>query len=230
VIKAKEFRLKVSSIKFSLLRNIAGLLSMLLMFYVLKHIPVATGVLLLNTSSLFVPLMMFILFRQKTSLPVILFTLLGFLGVVIVLFPAIQKQHADLIFLLLGILSAFFAALAYIAIKKLSQHDSPLQIIFYFYLTGTVVLLLFSHNWITPSANQLTLLAMVGLFGLLFQLGMNYALKFAAITTIVPFVFTGVIFAGCFDWLLWSTLPSIYFWIGCITISIAICSITKLNA
>jgi len=227
IFRDKSFSFRVTQPAYFALRNIAGLLSMLLMFYSLKYLPVSTSVLLMNTSSFFVPLFIFLIFREKTDPGVIFFTLSGFIGVYIVSLS--PQKEISVFYMLVGLSAAALAALAYIGINQLSKHHSPLQIVFWFYLMCSIILPVVSgYQWVVPSWQELGLLVMVGLSGLIFQLFIARALKNKNITVVTPFIFTGVIFATVLDWLIWSDTPAPQFWLGA-TVIIASVSMLALR-
>ncbi len=53
LIKDGDFKVDMSQWKFLVLRNLAGIASMLLTFYAIKYLPISIAVLLMNTSTLF---------------------------------------------------------------------------------------------------------------------------------------------------------------------------------
>ena len=67
LIKDGDFKVDMSQWKFLILRNLAGIASMLLTFYAIKYLPISIAILLMNTSALFVPLLLFF-FKVKTPL------------------------------------------------------------------------------------------------------------------------------------------------------------------
>lgn len=228
VIKDSQFSFRVSNFKYSLLRNSAGLLSMLLMFYSLKYLPVSIAILLSNTSALFVPLFMLLIFKSKTSVSTLLCTGLGFVGVCIIFYTP-QTEVAGLYFFM-GVLSAALAALAYIGIKELSKDHAPLQIIFYFYISGTIAIPLFTaYGWVLPSWRDAVSLVMVGVFGLIFQVFVTKALKLSNLSEITPFIFVGVILAAILDWFFWNNAPATRFWLGAAVIVFSICMLSQLK-
>lgn len=228
VYKDANFSFTVIQPGYFALRNIAGLASMILMFYSLKHLPLSTSVLLTNTASLFAPLFTYLLYRQTTSLPAIACTVIGFAGVCFMLYST--PEEFPKMYLLTGLASAALAALAYIGIKQLSKQNSALKIVFFFHLISSVVLpLFFASEWIVPSQHELLLMIMVGIFGLIFQVCVTKAFVRADIAAITPYIFTGVIFSGFIDWLLWNTAPSANFWYGAIVIVAAISILTKIS-
>ncbi|MGL4859950.1 MAG: DMT family transporter [Enterobacteriaceae bacterium] len=228
ILKTKNFSFKITRSGYFILRNGAGLISILLMFYSLKFLPVSTAVLLMNTASLFIPLFVFLMFREKTALLVIVCTITGFIGVYIVL--VVQQKETSNIYLAIGLVSAAFAALAYISLKVISKYESSLQIVFYFHLISSIIIpMVTAYNWVLPSWYELYLLIMVGVFGLMYQIFITKALQCTNITAITPFAFVGVIFSSMLDWIIWGNSPSVYFWIGATIIIGSVTVLTKLR-
>lgn len=52
LIKDGDFKVDMSQWKFLVLRNLAGIASMLLTFYAIKYLPISIAILLMNTSTL----------------------------------------------------------------------------------------------------------------------------------------------------------------------------------
>ena len=65
MIRDGDFKVELSQWPFLVMRNLAGIASMLLTFYAIKYLPISIAVLLMNTSALFVPLLLFVL-RTRT--------------------------------------------------------------------------------------------------------------------------------------------------------------------
>ena len=140
LIKDGDFKVDMSQWKFLVLRNLAGIASMLLTFYAIKYLPISIAVLLMNTSSLFVPLLLFF-FKVRTPLKVLACSFMGFIGVSIIMLTNgsmnINPLHAGYA---LG--AAVLAAMAFISLQELNKHNSPKNIVFYFHLLGSFL----SHN------------------------------------------------------------------------------------
>ena len=168
LIKDGDFKVDMSQWKFLILRNLAGIASMLLTFYAIKYLPISIAVLLMNTSSLFVPLLLFF-FKVRTPLKVLACSFMGFIGVSIIMLTNgsmnINPLHAGYA---LG--AAVLAAMAFISLQELNKHNSPKNIVFYFHLLGSILLpLFFIAQWEIPTLHGFTLLLLVGGFGLIFQ-------------------------------------------------------------
>ena len=69
----------------------------------------------------------------------------------------------------------------------------------------------------------------MGGFGLIFQLLLTRAFRYAPANVITPFAFTGVIFSSVFDWLFWHHTPNLYFWLGAIVIVGAVSLLAKMK-
>ena len=228
VIKDRDFKVDTRQWKFLILRNAAGVSSMLINFYVVKFLPLSIAVLLMNTSALFIPILL-LFFHQKTPLNVLLCSLIGFLGVSIILLTN-HNGNVDSIYVLIGLSGAVLAGMAFIGLQELNKYNTPKNIVFYFHLIGTFMLpIFFINQWKIPNLYELGLLLLVGGFGLIFQLLLTRAFRYAPANAITPFAFTGVIFSSVFDWLFWHHIPNLYFWLGAIVIVGAVSLLAKMK-
>lgn len=228
VIKDRDFKVDTRQWKFLILRNAAGVSNMLINFYVVKFLPLSIAVLLMNTSALFIPILL-LFFHQKTPLNVLLCSLIGFLGVSIILLTN-HNGNVDPIYVLIGLSGAVLAGMAFIGLQELNKYNTPKNIVFYFHPIGTFMLpVFFINQWKIPNLYELGLLLLVGGFGLIFQLLLTRAFKYAPANIITPFAFTGVVFSSVFDWLFWHHTPNLYFWLGAVIIVGAVSLLAKLK-
>ncbi len=222
IFKKSNQTLKINNMPFFVIRNIAGIGSMLLAFYAIREIPVSISILLMNTAALFVPLIVLLLFKTKTKVSSLICVIVGFIGVAVIV---------PLFYLLLGIGSAILAAIVYCSLQELNKTNSPQNIVFYFHLVGAIVIPLFFFSyWIVPSLYELLLLFLVGLFGIIYQIFLTQSFKFATATEVTPFTFMGVIFSSLFDWFIWDNFPSLNFWIGAVIIIGSVSYLAKLDS
>ncbi|EGY34424.1 UAA transporter family [Aggregatibacter actinomycetemcomitans serotype e str. SC1083] len=228
MIRDGDFKVELSQWPFLVMRNLAGIASMLLTFYAIKYLPISIAVLLMNTSALFVPLLLFVL-RTRTPLKVLACSFLGFAGVSIIML-ADSAKHFELLHIGYALGAAFLAAMAFISLQELNKHNSPKNIVFYFHLLGSLLLpLFFAAQWEVPTVHGLLLLLLVGGFGLIFQLLLTRAFKYAPANVITPFAFTGVIFSSICDWLFWYNVPTLNFWIGSLVIILSVSLLAKMR-
>jgi len=154
---------------------------------------------------------------------------LGFAGVSIIMLTDSSK-HFELQHIGYALGAAFLAAMAFISLQELNKHNSPKNIVFYFHLLGSLLLpLFFVTQWTIPSTQGFVLLLLVGGFGLVFQLLLTRAFKYAPANVITPFAFTGVIFSSICDWLFWNNVPTLNFWIGSLVIIVSVSLLAKIR-
>ncbi|PRK46114.1 EamA-like transporter family protein [Haemophilus influenzae] len=159
----------------------------------------------------------------------LLCSLIGFLGVSIILLTN-HNGNVDPIYVLIGLSGAVLAGMAFIGLQELNKYNTPKNIVFYFHLIGTFMLpVFFINQWKIPNLYELGLLLLVGGFGLIFQLLLTRAFKYAPANIITPFAFTGVVFSSVFDWLFWHHTPNLYFWLGAVIIVGAVSLLAKLK-
>ncbi|PJG83963.1 DMT family transporter [Caviibacterium pharyngocola] len=227
--KRRDFRVNRAKLHFFILRNLAGIASMLSLFYSIKHLPVSISVLLMNTSALFVPVIVYLCFGIKTSIKQLCCIFLGFLGVCVILYTNSQQQ-IGLVYALLGLGGAILAAIAYCSVQELNKTYSPQNIVFYFHLIGALMIgVFFFPGWVMPSYHEVVMLLSVGVFGLIFQIFMTKSFKYASAEVITPFMFVGVIFSGICDRLVWGVSLSYSFWSGAALIVLAISGLAKVS-
>lgn len=168
--------LKTSFIAGHLWRGTAGTAALLLSFYGLQYLPLATSVTLSYTSAIFIALLSLIWLKEKPSLKTWSALSLGLLGIALILRPAFE---ANLWFeTLLNLSSGIFSAFALLQVRELSHKGEPIwRIVFYFSLVGTTGAALMATwvGWHKPSLASLPYLLGVGVSGLLAQLAMTRA-------------------------------------------------------
>lgn len=229
MIKDRDFKVEIRQWKFLLLRNLAGVASMLLNFYIVAFLPLSISVLLINTSTLFIPLLL-LFFRQKTPLNVLACSLIGFFGVSMILL-ANHNGSVEPFYVFVGLGGAVLSAMAFISLQELNKHNSPKNIVFYFHLIGTLLLpMFFIHQWKMPDLQEFGLLLLIGSFGLIFQLLLTRAFRHAPANVITPFAFTGVIFSSVFDWLFWDSAPTLSFWLGAVVIIASVTLLARMRS
>ena len=127
-------------------RGLSGTVAMLLFFYCITTLPLATAITLNYTSSLFITLLSLLVYKDRLHLPLSASLVLGFVGVVALLHPTLEREQ----FLngLLGLGSGFLAAVALLNVRELGKLGEPaVRVVFYFNLVAT----LFTGIWMVQS-------------------------------------------------------------------------------
>lgn len=196
-------------------RGITGLISLLMFFYCLTQLPLATAISLNYTWPLFVALFSTLILKEHIHWPLIATVVAGFAGVILLLQPTVAEHQW--FSGLLGMASGFFAAIAYINVKQLGNlGESEWHVVFYFTLISTIVtgawLMFTSFSPIT--GHGLSLLLGTGLTATLAQLAMTRAYHHGATLVVSSLGYSTVLFASLLGIWFWNEILSPVAWLG----------------
>jgi drug/metabolite transporter (DMT)-like permease len=187
------------------IRSLAGLASMYCFFYALAHLRLADAILLNYSIPLFMP------FVERAWLGELFprrfwrVLLLGFAGIVLILKPGLGLFQPVA---LIGVLSALFASVAQVGIRRLTRTEPVERIVFYFGAISTAVSAVpLVREWRMPPATLWALLAGLGVVATLGQLALTRAYSHAPATRVGPFIYCAVVFAALLDWAFWGQWP-----------------------
>lgn len=148
--------------------------------------------------------------------------LVGFCGVIVMLWPyisadAISRQPDTTLALgaLFGFLGASCAAFAMIEVRRLTATESTSAIVIYFSLMTTTFGMLTvvggaidpDWAWRAPSLKQGLFLMLVGVMGGFGQIFLTESYRRAPASTVAPFDYTGMIFAMAWGYFLFGEFP-----------------------
>lgn len=194
--KGREFRTKYPKAHFW--RSLAGSVALLINFYVVLHLPLATASTLQNTSAIFLGLLSIILLKQKPSTIAWISLILGFIGVVILLKPT---TGGDTFVMLLGLISGAISGYAYLQVRQLSLLGEPAwRIVFYFSLLCTVIsgVLAWWFGFRAISLDSMPYIIGLGISALLGQLLLTYAYQVGQKFVVATLSYMTVVFSLIF--------------------------------
>lgn len=199
-----------------IIRSIAALLSLTCMFYALKYVSLADGLLLNNTNALFVPMVAWILLGTKTPYSIWIIILIGFIGVTLVLNP----DHGIWSFAsLIGLASGLFGGISLVQLRQLTKTNTTQQILFYYFLISTIITgIMLIFVWQTPTLHLALLLLGVGVCGTLYQYCVVLSFTYAPVRLMSTLMFIAVLIGAFFDWWFWNNVPTSINIIGMILI------------
>ncbi|WP_323845345.1 DMT family transporter [Microbulbifer magnicolonia] len=197
----------------------------------LRYIPMLDATLLLNTASLFAPLIARTLGGKKEPPMVWVGIAIGFLGVLVVLRPdaAIFNPMAAV-----ALLSGLLLALRMYFISQLNESAPKQRTTFYSLLVGLLACLLVwlltgTHiaNWqahlFTPremlrpwliDSVMLAAVVALGTMAMLQSYFLTLGLHYASVARVAPFRYTAVILAALLDWIIWGQVPGLHACVG----------------
>ena len=186
-------------------RSISGFVSLVMYFFAISMIPLATAVTLNYTSPLFLALLLAFWQRERIRPLLLVATVAGFIGVVLLLRPT---MHSDqLAGGLFGLGSGIISSIAYLNVRKLGEAgESEWRTVFYFSLISAIGGLpwaLAANPFHAIDARGWLLLLGVGGFGALAQLCMTRAYKRGKTMVVASFAYSTVVFSSLFGYWLW---------------------------
>ena len=130
---------------------------------------------------------------------------ISFCGALIIIRPGTEMMQPSL---LLALAAACTLALLQIATRQLARYDSPMTSLFYTALVGALVMsAIVPFHWIPPDAWGWSLFCVLGLFGGASHYAMIKAFEAAPAPTIAPFLYSNLIWATAFGFLVFGDLP-----------------------
>lgn len=211
IVLFKGHSLKSPVVGKQMARAIVGFLSLVCFFVALAHLPLATAITLNYTSPLFVAVLLPFTLNERSSKLLYLAILLGFIGVVLLLKPSIHGS--DALYGMLGLMSGFGAAWAYIYVKQLANIGEPdWRTVFYFTLVSTIgaIAWMLPYRFTPVTWGDLPIIIGLGFSATLAQLAMTRAYRTGNTLTVASLAYTTVIFASLFGAWLWQetlTMP-----------------------
>ena len=198
-------------------RRLTGTISLIAYFYAMTQLPLATAITLNYTSPLWLTLLSTMLLGERFRPRLVLAILLGFVGVALLLRPTFSGANAHAGFI--GLASGFFAACAYVNVKKLGDAgETTWRVVFYFSLVGTVGSALtqtvVGREFNPVNIGNIGLLLGVGAAATFAQLAMTRAYHSGNTLVVGAFAYSTVIFASLAGiFILDERLPPVA-WIG----------------
>jgi len=200
-------------------RGLSGAIAMMLFFYCITTLPLATAITLNYTSSLFLTALTVIVYKDRFHLPLSTSLALGFVGVILLLHPTLEREQFSSG--LLGLLSGFLAGVALLNVRQLGKLGEPaVRVVFYFNL----VTVLFSGLWIVQSEvhplwlSDLPLLFAIGAAATFAQLAMTQAYRIGQTQVVSTLAYGTIAFASLFGLIFWQETLSITGWLGILLI------------
>lgn len=196
-------------------RGLSGTLAMMLFFYCITVLPLATAITLNYTSSLFLSALTVWVLKEKFHAPLSSSLAIGFVGVVLLLHPTLVQDQ--LVPGLLGLISGVLAGVALLNVRQLGLlGESGMRVVFYFNLIATLV----SGAWMLQYPlhpvvlNDLFQLVAIGACATFAQLAMTRAYRTGQTLVVGSLAYSTIVFSALFGLLFWGELLSLSAWFG----------------
>jgi drug/metabolite transporter (DMT)-like permease len=205
-----------------LLRSSIGTFSMLLGFYALSLMPLAEVTAIGFTLPLFATIGAALFLGETVYKSRWWAIFLGFIGVIIMLWPHFtQSAHAHLP-ALLALGATFASAIVTLIVKHLARTESILDMAAYMALFFTVFSLPFAlYVWQPLNISDYVTAIFMGLLANLGHLCWYKAYKLADASALLPYDYAKLLVASLYGWWFFNEISSFYTWAGA---SILICT------
>lgn len=201
------------------LRSGFGLTSMFLQFTALSLMPLAEATALSFTTPLFATIGMALVVGEKVRARRWAAIALGFVGVLIMLWPHLSMPAEISIGIgiapLMMLCGSAIVGGGFTCVKLLSRTESPNVMVFYmglFMMPVSLVPALFV--WVWPSPLGWVYLTGVGICATLAHLCFNRAFAAADASAVLPFDYTRLLIVAVFGFALFGEMPSLWTWMG----------------
>jgi len=215
MLRQQQVTLRTTHWREHLWRGLSGTLAMMLFFYCITALPLATAITLNYTSSLFLSALTVLVLKEKFHAPLSGSLGIGFAGVVLLLHPTLMQDQ--LVSGLLGLISGMLAGVALLNVRQLGLlGESGMRVVFYFNLIATLV----SGAWMLQyplhpvALNDFFLLVAIGASATFAQLAMTRAYRTGQTLVVGSLAYSTIVFSALFGLLFWSELLSLSAWFG----------------
>jgi drug/metabolite transporter (DMT)-like permease len=204
--------LRTDKIGLHILRAASGTGCWYALFVAMTMMPLTNVILLGFSAPLWMPVIAWLVSRQKSSVATWIGAAMGFAGVVLVLGPHHQEFTVGVLFALAG---ALLLAVALMSVRWLGATEPMPRILFYYFGLSTVMALpLALIQWQPLVARSWIPLIGVGVSQLLSQIFIVLAYRYASSVKLGPFVYTVIVFTALIDWVVWEHAPTLYVFLG----------------
>lgn len=193
LIRKKKLSIWGNNKPLLIFRGLAGTAGLILFFYTVQEMPLATAVTLSYLAPLFTILMAGLISKDRTSFTQWAFFILAFVGVALMKGFDARISFLDLS---IGVIGALCSASAYNFVRRLGKSDHPFVITFYFPIVALLIVTPYTIiHWVTPKGLEWIYLIGVGLTAHIAQICMTKAYQLEPPARVSQLTYLGSIYA-----------------------------------
>ncbi len=193
-------------------RGVAGAIALILFFYLIQNIPLATAATLQYLAPIFTTVIGIFLVKERVHPLQWIFFGVSFAGILV-----IQgfDTRISVLHLIIGILTSLFMGLAYNFVRKLNVTEHPLVIILYFPLVLLPIASVWSvFIWVQPKGWDWFYLIMVGITTQIAQFFLTKSYQNAELSKVSILNYVGIIYALGFGYFLFDETFNLMTYLG----------------
>jgi drug/metabolite transporter (DMT)-like permease len=239
LVRARGGTLRTGFPREHLWRSGVGVASLWLWFFGIARLPLATAVTLNYMGPIWLAAWLFFAgwwrARGRAEWPLLLAIAMSFIGVMLVLRPALASRQW--LGAMAALASSVIAAMAFLQVRKLGQMGEPAyRIVFYFSLTMAVAGLAGipfepgpAAGFHLPDLHDAALLLAIAASGLVAQMAMTRAYSVGRVLVVANLQYTGIVFSCVWGMLLWHDRFDWHVWLGMGIILLSASAVTFYN-
>lgn len=199
---------KTEVMRYHVLRGVFGAIAMTTGFTAMVHLPLAEATAISFAKTLFMTLLAIVFLGEKVGIRRWSVTIIGFIGVLIIIRPDTDNVNA---YALLALLSSMFVAGIMILLKKLARTEPSATIMIYqsMFVTGLLVGPAI-YFWVAPTWLELGLILIIGLLMSMMQWLMIQGLKAAEAVAVAPVEYLRLLFATAIGIVVFAEIPTVW--------------------
>ena len=198
--------------KLLVLRGIVGSIGLIAFFYNLQTIPLASAVTINYLAPIFTTILGIFIVKERVRTMQFVYFGISFIGVIIIEGFDPRITFFDLS---VGLIAALAMGVAYNLIRKISNSEHPLVIMFYFPLITIPIAAVFSYFiWVMPQKWDWAILLAVGLLTQFAQYFMTLAYQNASLSKVASLSYIGIIYALGFGFFIFDETFSLISFLG----------------
>ena len=199
---------------FLISRALMGGLSFVVLFYNISTIPLGTATAFSQSMPLYIVLLSLVFLKERYNLGVILSTIIGFVGILLICDPSVEGLES--INIVFGIISGLSMAIAFLNLRTLKDYFNSWVAVFSTGVAMSAIALVahifsippFDESWIMPQGWQWLHIGLLGLFGTIGQHFLTQAYMLAPAGIVAPIDYTRLVFSVFLGIFLGDALPS----------------------
>ncbi|MBT6095294.1 MAG: DMT family transporter [Rhodospirillaceae bacterium] len=197
---------KTKVLRFHLMRGGFAAIAMATGFTALVHLPLAEATAISFARTLFMTLLAIVFLREAVGIRRWSVTIIGFIGVMIIIRPDADNVN---VYALLALLSSLFVAGIIIVLKMLSSTEPPSTIMTYQSVMVTAVMAGPAiYLWVMPTWPEVALIVVIGGLMSMMQWVMIQGLKAAEAVAVAPVEYARLLFVTIIGIVFFNEIPT----------------------
>ena len=200
-------------------RAVVGTLALMCVYYAVTSMPLADATVLQYLHPMFTALIAWFVLKERIQRSTLICIALSITGLLMIARPEFLfgglHSEIETFALMAALLGALGSAIAYVLVRKLNETEDSSVIILYFPLFALpFALVCLGADFVWPQGWQWLVLALVGVFTQVGQVGLTKAMQTETAGKATAFSYVQVVFAAVLGWVFFAEIPSVWTYLG----------------